>query len=378
MKTQHIVVVFILSLVLSCSQNQNTNTPEGKKQQLQQLISQKDALSKQIASLEKELGTTEEEAVKNAIAVSIVSAEFQVLERFVDVKGAVESRSMAMVSPSMGGRVIRMNVKPGQSVSKGQVLFVLESDILEKALDELQLQLDFANTVYEKQKAIWEQKAGSEIQYLQAKNQVESLEKRMISTKEQLRQMTVRAPISGVVDRVALNNGELAVPGMPAMQIVSLSDLHIAAEVSEAYINSINKGDKVVVSFPELGITDYVSKIGVLSKAIDPSKRTFRIEVPFTKRPENVRPNLLCSIAINDKTQANALVVPLSAVQYDANKKYVFTYETKGKVKIAVKRQVATGLVQGNTIEIIEGLKAGEQVVNAGAQSISDGQSIKF
>lgn len=152
MKTQHIVVVFILSFVLSCSQNQNANTPEGKKQQLQQLISQKDALSKQIAFLEKELGTTEEEAVKNAIAVSVVSAEYQVLERFVDVKGTVESRSMAMVSPSIGGRVIHMNVKPGQSVIKGHVLFVLESDIMEKALDELQLQLDFAKTVYEKQK----------------------------------------------------------------------------------------------------------------------------------------------------------------------------------------------------------------------------------
>lgn len=378
MKTQHIVVVFILSLLLSCSQNQNANTPEGKKQQLQQLISQKDALLKQIATLEKELGTTEAEAVKNAIAVSIATAEYQLLERFVDVKGAVESRSMAMVSSSMGGRVIKMNVKPGQSVTKGQVLFVLESDILEKALDELQLQLDFANTVYEKQKTIWEQKAGSEIQYLQAKNQVESLEKRMISTREQLRQMTVRAPISGVVDRVTLNNGELAVPGMPAMQIVSMSDLHIAAEVSEAYINSVNKGDKVVVSFPELGITDYVSKIGVLSKAIDPSKRTFRIEVPLIKRPENIRPNLLCSIAINDKTQANALVIPLSSVQYDKDKKFVFTYETKGKIKIAVKKQIATGLVQGNTIEVIEGLKAGDQIVNAGAQSISEGQSIKF
>jgi membrane fusion protein (multidrug efflux system) len=378
MKTQQLVVVFILTLLLSCSQNETANTPEGKKQKLQQLLGQKDALAKQIASLEKELGTNEAEAVKNAIAVSIVTAEYQVLERYVDVKGAVESRSMAMVSPSMGGRVIRMNVKPGQSVAKGQVLFVIESDIMEKALDELQLQYDFAKTVYEKQKSIWEQKAGSEIQYLQAKNQVESLEKRIISTKEQLRQLTVRAPISGVVDRVSLNNGEMAVPGMPAMQIVSLSDLHVAAEVSEAYINSVNKGDKVVLSFPELGITDYVSKVGVLSKAIDPSKRTFRIEVPLTKRPENIRPNLLCSIAINDKTQANALVVPLSAIQYDADKKFVFTYETKGKVNVAVKKQVATGLVQGNTIEVIEGLKAGDKIVNSGAQSLSDGQSIKF
>ncbi len=378
MKTQHLIVVLLLTILVACSQNENANTPEGKSKKLSQLRSQKDEISKQIASLEKELGTNEAEALKNAIAVTIVPATYQVLERYVDVKGAVESRSLISVSPSMGGRVIRMNVKPGQSVSKGQVLFVIESNIIEKALEELELQYDFSKTLYEKQKSIWEQKAGSEIQYLQAKNQVESLEKRISSTKEQLRQLTVRAPIAGVVDRITLNNGELAIPGVPTMQIVSMSDIHVAAEVSEAYINSVNKGDKVILSFPELGITDYVSKIGVLSKAVDPSKRTFRIEVPLPKRPENIRPNLLCSIAINDKTQPNALVIPLNAVQYDADKKFVYTIENKGKVSIAVKKQVATGLVNGTSIEIIEGLKDGEKVVNAGAQNLSDGQSIKF
>lgn len=368
MRTSILRSAAIVGLVLSACSSESGQSVD---KQLDELRKQRASIDQQIRDLEARQNPAE--AMAGAQPVEIVSLEPQVFQHHVDAKGTVDSRSSVTISPLMGGRVDLLSISNGQAVKKGQLLLELDNEVIKKGIDEVQVQLDFATTLFEKQKRIFEMKAGSEIQYLAAKNQKEALERRLESLKEQLSMSRIVAPTSGYIDNLTAKIGENVGPGMPICTIVNTSDMRIVVDLAESFIPSITAGDPVMIHFSEIG-DSMMTKITTVAKTVNPVSRTFRVEIPLTSMPKNLRPNTTCRVVINDVTVPNALVLPLSAVLHDNAGTYAYTIDAKGAVH---RRALTTGLTSGGSIQVLEGLQAGEKVITRGTTDVADGQIVR-
>ena len=342
------------------------------KERLEQLRAEKTRIEREIKELELTLPKDQSES--SAMAVSVVSAAEQDLEHAIDVKGTVDARSTITLSPQMGGRITRVNVAPGQAVTAGQILVELDDELIRKGIKELEVQLDFARTLFEKQKRIFEQKAGSEIQYLTAKNQLDALERRMESLQEQASMTRIKAPRGGFAENIMAKVGEMAIPGMPALTIVNLSDVRVVVDVAETFLPTVSLGDRVTIEFPEIADT-ITTTIKSLSRLVNPASRTFRLEMPIRPVPSGLRPNTTCRVAINDVTLKSVLVVPLSAVLQDNQGSFVYVVDEKQLVR---RCNVTTGLASGGNVQITSGLERGLRVVVKGATMVSEGQNVRI
>lgn len=369
MNSRSLLPIFLLVLIISACNPEAGQNPADK---INELRAQRGAIDAEIRELESKLDPTDK--VNTAQAVDVMITELATFSHVIDVKGVVDSRSTVQVASQTGGRIVRVNVVNGQSVAKGQVLFEVDAEIIRRGIEEVSVQLDFGRTLLEKQKRIYEQKAGSEIQYLTSKNQVESLEKRLESLKEQLSLTRITAPTSGFADNVVCKVGETALPGMPMVTIVNNSDMRVVVDLAESFISTVSTGDQVKVMFTEIG-DSMMTTINVVAKSVNPLSRTFRVEVPVRRVPANLRPNTTCRVLITDQTIPATISVPLSAVLHDASGAYVFVSVNAG---IARRKSVETGLSSGGQIEIKNGLVAGEQVITRGATDIADGQQIRI
>jgi RND family efflux transporter MFP subunit len=266
-------------------------------------------------------------------------------------------------------------VKEGQQVSKGQVLAQIDNSIIMRSIEAQKSQLELAKTVFERQKNLWDQKIGTEVQYLQAKTNKESLEKQLESLNEQNDMMRIKAPISGTVDNVSIKIGENIAPGMPAVRVVNTSDLKLVANVSEAYVTNIKKGNSAVISIPELK-KEITAKVTFVGKTIDPLSRTFPVEI---KLPDDgdLRPNMTGILKVIFHTEPSTIVVPVNVVQELNKEKIVFIAETDGKQTVARKKVVTVEGVYDNLAQV-KGLNAGDKVITFGYQGLNDGQVIKI
>jgi RND family efflux transporter MFP subunit len=339
--------------------------------QLDALRKERATLDAKIREIESKLGGKSKGS--DAQVVTTITTVVAPFAHVIDVKGSVDSRSTIQVAPQMGGRIISVNVISGQAVAKGQLLYELDAEVIRKGIDEVKVQLDFARTLYEKQKRIYDQKAGSEIQYLTAKNQVESLERRLESLNEQLAMTRIKAPTAGFADNVTGKVGEMAMPGMPLVTIVNTSDMRVNVDLAESFISTVTNGDPVEVEFPEIS-DSLVTRINVVAKSVNPLSRTFRVEIPVRPVPANLRPNTTCRVLITDQVIPNAVAVPIAAVLADNGGSYVFVRDEKN---IARRKTVETGLTSGGLIQIVSGLGAGENVIVRGATDIADGQIVR-
>jgi len=364
-----IFVSLLLAAAVLASCSKESNLPVEK--QIDALRKERAAIDDKIRTLESSLGS--KTTLNSAQVVTTMTTAIGPFVHTIDVKGLVDSRSTVQVSSLIGGRIIRVGIVTGQSVTKGQLLFELDAEVVRKGLSEVKLQLDFARILYEKQKRIYEQKAGSEVQYLTAKNQVEALESRYESLNEQLTTSRIVSPIAGFTDNVGAKVGEMAMPGMPLTTIVNNSDMRIVVDLAETYISSVSSGDPVKVMFGDIN-DSLVTRISTVSRTVNPLSRTFRIEIPVRTVPANLRPNATCRVVITDQTIANTLTVPLTGLLRDNAGPYVFTLDAKS---IAHRKNVVTGLTSGGNIEITSGLAAGEQIVVRGATDIADGQLVR-
>jgi RND family efflux transporter MFP subunit len=339
--------------------------------QLDDLRSQRSQIDTKIKELESRILATP--GGTSAIPVTVVTVTESELPHIVEVKGTIESKSTVMLSSQMPGRITGVYVSSGQAVKAGQVLVEVDNEAIKRGIDEVKVQLDFARTLYEKQKRVFEQKAGSEIQYLTAKSQLDALERRMESLKEQLAMSRITAPRSGICDNVTAKVGELAAPGMPLMMLVNMSDVRVVVDVSEAFVSTITTGDRALITFGES--TDSISTtITSVAKVVNPLNRTFRLEIPLSKVPATVRPNATCRVAINDITVAKGLSVPLSGVQRDGAGSYVFTVKDSKTVQ---RRNIQTGITAGSMIQVVGGLSAGDIIIDKGVTTVADGQTVK-
>jgi RND family efflux transporter MFP subunit len=273
--------------------------------------------------------------------------------------------------------VKRLYVRQGDRVTEGQLLAELDGAVLESSLAELQNSLNLATTIYERQSRLWEKNIGSELEYLQAKNNRDNLEKRLNTLQEQYRLTKITSPIDGMVDDVLIKEGEMAMAGRGAIRIVQLSKLKIRASLSENYISRVRKGDPVRVSIPVADRTLNLT-IDAVSQVIDPNNRTFNIEILLPAREQNLKPNMLAVVTINDYTNPQALTVPQNAVQETGDSQFLFVAEKQDGRWVARRRTVTPGEAYDNRLEILDGLKAGEIVITFGFQNLADGQPVSI
>lgn len=369
MNTKYIIIPFATILLAACG---GGNTDKAGK--LQQLREQKTAIDKEIAALEKEVNKTDSAVKKKSVTVADIRDT--TFEHYIDVQASVDARENVNATSRTPGVITAIHVKEGQSVSKGQALAQVDDQVLRANLAELRTQLDLASTLYEKQKNLWSQKIGSEVQYLNAKSNKESLERKMATLQDQLAQTKIISPISGTVDAVIAKIGDNAAPGVPAFRVVNTNNLKVAANVAEAYAGKVKTGDPVLISFPDIN-RDIRTTIGFASRVIDPLSRTIRVEVPL-KPDAALRPNMMAKLRIVDYIAKNAIVVPVSVIQYSLGKPYIIVAKDNKGQLVAQRKDVEVGRTYNDIAEIKSGLQAGEKIVTTGYQGLNDNDLIQL
>ena len=368
---KYIVIASLLFAIVACK-------PADKKAELDKLIAQHDQLATQIDKLKTELGVKDSTAIKPVdVAVDTVNvAEFR---HYIDIQGRIEGDQNIEVSPQTPGLVIRVYVKEGDAVKQGQVLAELDSKVIQRGLDEIKTQLALANILFQKQKTLWDQKIGSEVQYLTAKSNKESLEKRLASMQEQLAMNKIKSPINGTVENVPFKIGQVVSPGLPTstIRVVNMSGVKVLADVAEAYTSKIKRGNEVLVSFPDID-ENISARVTFTSTVIDQTNRTFRVEAHLAHSRADLRANMIANLKISDYINKKSITIPVNLVQKSFNSNYVMIAEQKGNTIIAAKRNVKLGISYNGTTEITDGLKPGERVIIAGYQNLKEGQLIKL
>lgn len=375
---KNILLITAMTILLAACGGEKKEGLEGKKEELAKLKAEQVENEKKIKALESEITKLDPKkaAEPKVKPVSIDTLTPETFRHYVELQGTVDAKNNVMVTPKSGGAVTAMYVKEGDFVKAGSIIGKVDNSLLLESVEELKTQLSLANTLYEKQRNLWDQKIGTELQYLQAKNNKESLERRMSTLNAQLSQTNIVSPMAGVVDMVNVKVGEMASPGMGVVRIVNLSNLKVSAKVSDTYAASVKKGDEVIVKFPDLD-KEYKAKVSFVSTAVDPLSRTFTIEANLPS-DKSIKPNMMANVQINDATSKNALAVDQNFVQSTEKGNVVYVAVTEGNKKIAKAREVKTGLSYNGKIEILSGLSAGDQLITLGYQEVSDGQPISY
>lgn len=381
-----ILILFLSLLLTSCGGNE-TKTVDGviENGDLVALQKKKDELTTQQQEIHDQLKQLDEKIdelnpEKNVPLITAFTASDTVFNHYVELQGSVETKQNLVVTPEMGGILQRVYVKEGDKVSKGQLLASVDDGGMGQQLAQMQVQANLAKTTFERQKRLWDQKIGSEIQYLQAKSNYEGQQNAINSMKQQLGKASIRAPFSGTIDDVITEQGSVVSPGQtPIMRLVNLSDMYIQTDVPETYITNVKTGKDVEVVFPVLNKT-MDAKIRQTGDFINPENRTFKVEIAVPNNDKTIKPNLTARLKINDYTNEKAILIPQNIISENADgEQYIYILENKEGEKAVAKRVIIeTGVSQGDVIEVVSGLKDGDQIIEEGARSVKDGQTVKI
>lgn len=360
---KRILLISTVIFLASCG-----GKPSDKKSELEALKKERVELNSKIEKLEAEVGSVATADVKD---VSVLELKETAFKNYLEVQGKIDAEENVMVNPEMPGVVTTVYAVIGQNVSKGQVLAQIDDQVLRQNIAELENQLELASTLFERQKSLWDQKIGTEVQFLNAKTQRDAAQRRISTVKTQLSMFKIKSPISGTIDAMDLKVGQAVSPGMSGIRIINVSKLKAKALVAESYSGRVNQGDNVEVILPDVPDT-VATKIAFASKTIDPVSRSFTVEI---KLPSNsrYRPNMLSILKIIDYQNLKALVIPVNAIQKAENGDYVYV-EEGGKAK---RVNIQVGKISGGQAEIISGLKIGDKVIVAGINGLSPGDIVK-
>lgn len=341
-----------------------------KKTELADLKKQRSELDSKISKLETEVGV--DKPAQKISEVSVVEVQTESFKSYVEVQGKVDAEENVQVNSEVPGVVTAVNVRIGQQVGKGQVLAQIDNKVLRQNVAQVQTQLDLAKNLFNRQKALWDQKIGTEVQYLNVKTQKEGLERQIDILKSQLSMYQIKAPISGTVDQMDLKVGSAVGPGNSGIRIVNANNLKAKALVAETYAPRINQGDEVQVILPDAQ-DSLNTKLSFASKMIDPVSRSFSVEVKLPSRAK-YRPNMLAILKIADYINKSAITVPVNAIQKSEAGDYVYIADN-GKAKRA---PIKTDKVYDGKAEVLSGLKTGDKVITLGFADLNEGDSIKY
>ena len=358
----------LLALAVSC------DAPD-KKTELEKLKSEQASLSDKIKTLEEEIKKSDTTAGSNAkfIVVNFEEVKKKPFTHYLQVQGKIDSDKNVEISSSMGGSVEHVYVVKGQQVQKGTLLAKTDGDQILKGIQEVDKALELANQLFDKQKRLWDQQIGTEVQYLQAKNQKESLESRKSSFQEQYSKTSIRAPFAGVIDEVYTKEGQMLAPGTPAFRLVNTGDLKLVAAVSESYVSKVKVNQEAIVTFPDLN-KEIKTRVKVVGDVINPINRTFQVDLDLRQDKNMLKTNMISYIKIKDYSNPSVVVIPVNLIQRNNDQNYVYVVDGN----VAAKRFVTIGQHYENSVEVLDGLKEGEKLITVGYQDLVEGQPIKF
>lgn len=385
---------FVALLLLACgnSSKEQKGSLADKKAELQKLKGEQTKLNDQVKKLEDEISKLDSTAVNRAKLVAVTPLLQQDFTHYIDLQGTVDAENISYIAPrGMGGVVRQLFVKQGDNVRKGQLLLKLDDAIArqnvanaEQAVEGVKTQLNLAKDLYRRQKNLWDQGIGTEVQLLNAKTSMEALESQLKQAevgvrlaKEQLNQTSVYSDVDGVADLVNVKVGELfqgVTAAGPQIRVINTSNLKVKVAVPENYLASVKKGTPVVVEIGDVNKT-FKSVVYRVGQEINANARAVTAEIKIPSDPL-LRPNQLAVVRIQDYTAKNTIVIPMVTIQTDEKSKYVFVLETEKGKKIARKKAVVVGQIYGEQIEVKSGLQGGEQLITQGYQGVYDGQEV--
>jgi len=368
MKTQILSGAIVISslLLYSCGGE--------KKDDITALKAQQAELKTQLAEVAAKIAKLEGDSGKKFTLVEAEAITPSVFKTYINAQGRVDAEESVSLSSEMPGTITKINVKAGDEVTKGQILAETDARALQQSISDLETNQQLVNQMYEKQKALWDQKIGTEVQFLQAKTQKESIEKKMAALQEQVRMTKIISPIDGTVDAVDIKLGQLTAPGMPAIRVINFSNLKIKADLAESYAAKVHKGDEVLVKFPDSNDT-ITSKVSYAARAINPLNRTFDVQILLDNKKE-YHPNQIAILSINDyKSEKPVVSVLLNYVQKDLKgQTYVFVAENNK----ATRKNVTLGKEYNGKVEIKEGLTETDLLITSGYDGLNEGDAVKL
>lgn len=359
--------------MFSCSTNKQAELDKLKQQQLE--------IKDKIINLESKLSTDPKDTLnpEKFKFVGIKEISSSTFDHFIRVQGKLDGDENAAVFAEAPGTITSKFADVGDKVIKGQVLAQIDDQQYLSQMQGLESQYKFASDLYDKQKRLWDQKIGSEVQYLQSKTNKEALEKQIASLKQQVDKFKIKSPITGTIEECNIKVGSVVSPDprSAAYRVLAFKNLKVSAEVSEAYSAKVNVGDKLVVIFPDIN-KQYDTRVDFVSKYINPVNRTFMIETKLLDDFSNLKANMIAIVQINDYHADNAIEVPMNVIQTDKDGSYVYVVRSKEKYNAAFKQPVVLGTTYNGVAEILNGLKTGDKIISVGYQELVDGEYIRF
>lgn len=384
---KHIFSILTLSILLVSCGNDKKNTVEKAlesnnletiRKKRVELVDEQQAIHDKIVLLDEKISVLD--TTKNIPLITTFKAQSEEFNHVLELQGNVTTKNLMVLTPEYNGILTNVYVKEGQQVSKGQILAKIDDGGLGQQLAQQQIQVDLAQTTFERQKRLWDQKIGSEIQFLQAKSTYEAQSKAINQLQQQIDKTIVKAPFSGTIDDIITEQGSVVAAGQTQlMRIVNLDNMYIETEVPERYVNSIVEGKTVEVDLPVLG-KSLTTKVRQTSDVINPANRTFRAEIALPNKEKSIKPNLTARLKINDYTNESAILIPQSIISENAEgEQYVYVVTDKnaknqGKAKRVI---IKTGRTQGDNIEVLEGIDKDAELIQEGARSVKDGQTVE-
>ena len=379
--------ILVLSLLLvACGGSENNSVSQTiASGNLEAIRSMKTNLTSQLNGIETDLAALEAaiaslDTNENLPLVTTFEVQPQVFNHYLDLQGNVKTRENVLLYPEMAGTLLTVKVKKGARVSKGQILAVIDNGGMSNQLSQLKTQAALAQTTFERQATLWEQKIGSEIQYLQSKAQAEAQANAVLQLEKVLAKAQITAPFSGVIDQVLKDPGTVVSPGngSEVFRLINLSNMYIEVDVPEGYLGAVTKGKKAGVYFPVLqdSVNAVVRETG---NYINPNNRSFSAEIAVENPNGQIKPNLNARVHINDYTNENALLIPQSVISENAaGEQYAYVAELNNGEAIAKRHIITTGKTQGDFVEITSGISAGDLIIKEGARSVKDAQAVKI
>ena len=374
------VAILLPLLLLTCGPAPEDAPPETVAEiqaALQDRRTQLRELTQEVEQLEARLAEVDPNFAPNVTLVAYETVEPSSFTNFAEVQATVRAAETAMATPEIPGRILRMNFEEGDPIRKGQLVATLDVEGTETQRAELETAATLAKTVYERQEKLWEQNIGSEIQYLQAKNNYERIQQQLRAIDVQANKRNVYAPLSGTVDRVMLRTGEAAQPGSPILSIISTSDLDVVADAPEDLLTKVALRQRVKVRVPALNL-EFEAPISRIGRTVDPANRTFEVEIDVPRQYVNqLKANLLAEVEVQDFEAQDLIVVSQDQIQQDVDgQRYVFLAEEVDGGLVARKTYVQTGPSYDNRAVIESGLTAGARIITNGGRGLTDGQPI--
>ena len=378
------IFIIVSSLIFSCeSENKSvseviaSNNIELIKLKREEINNKQQEIYKKLNLIDLKLNELENNSKNPIVSTSkIIKQDFN---HYVELQGDVKSEKIISIYPEFSGIINKIFVKSGESVDKGQILATIDDGGLKQQLSQLQITYNLAKTTYERQERLWDQKIGSEIQYLESKSMFEAQSKAIEQLTKQLNKTIIKAPFSGIIDNVIVKKGEVVYPGRSnLMLLVNMQEMYVESKVPENYINSITKGKDVVIEAPMLNIA-LKSKIRLVANYINPLNRTYRIEAEIPRNNYKIKPNLNVKLKVNDYTSEDAILIMLNHINIDSNNdEYVYKIINKDGKNYALKTIIETGKNNGNLIEVLKGLTENDEIVSEGARKITNNSEVKI